>query len=255
MKKLFVSALIALSFTLSGCINKESKPQYPYYVGVEVEYTEATSRGEDDIDDNVLYNTVLSGVTEINVKYGDNTFSASDDSEALARYDKVLEGLKALMASFESEKASGRDFGASTFKLGYRCTAQNLVESHFIKRSELFEFKYEPNLRVILVTQINIDTKQSQSYSGQEMVLVSDAGMRPVLTGWTVYNEDGSQATKDMIKGIEVVIDGDNSFFKVNVQATKGVNAGKFYILATVYDENDPEFIVDLKVSVTHTTE
>lgn len=232
-----------------GC-EKHNEPLYNYQVVIFQEEEKITDRDEYRVADNELYRLVNNGINEINTRFDGSIIK--DESKAMSDYNEVVSLLQGLDKKFVDASAIGKDFGASEFKLKYSCILYK--DGAILKKSDLFEFEYISNVRILSPEEIKINTEHAEEYSGSQNVLVAESKLNVKIVSWKLYKENGEPSNSSIIKSVKVSDDAtDKTIFNVLCSAKKGVDAGKFYILVTFEDEDKMEF--DLKINVTHITE
>ena len=149
--------------------------------------------------------------------------------------------------------ASGKDFGDSGFSITFKFFVTK--EATILKESEPFTFEYSANTRLTALTPVNINTEVAESVSGVVPVQISDLKISTEITSYKLYNADGTPSKSSLIEKVEATSVEGFTAFNVFFSAKQGVDAGKFYLLVTFYDKDDPDKeLFDFRIDVEHKT-
>ena len=248
MKKIFVIAAALLTFFATGCSTKESA-KIVYQQGVY--YTEYS--GEGNFQTNELYIYMSSLIKSLNVKYEKQYISEINDEAALADFTAAVSELNQAFKDYQEMAASGKDFGEFGFSLTFKFIVTK--EATILKESEPFTFEYSANTRITTAKSVNINTEAAESVSGIVPIQISDLKISTIITGYKLYNADGTPSNADFIKKVEATSVEGFTAFNVSFSAKQGVDAGKYYLLVTFYDEDDPDkSLFDCRIDIEHKT-
>ena len=248
MKKILAIAAIVLPFLVTGCNTKESA-KIVYQQGVY--YTDYSGSGKYQTNELYIYMTDL--IKGLNVKYEKQYISEVNDEAALKDYTAAVAELSQAFKDYQEMAASGKDFGDSGFSITFKFFVTK--EATILKESEPFTFEYSANTRLTALKPVNINTEVAESVSGVVPVQILDLKISTEITGYKLYNSDGTPSKASLIDKVEATSVEGFSAFNVFFSAKQGVDAGKFYLLVTFYDKDDPDKdLFDFRIDVEHKT-
>lgn len=250
MKKILVIAAIVLPFITSGCKpTPVEKPKTLYTKSIN----EVLAKYGRDAEKNELYIFQNNAIKALNGKYSSQEVVEEDDAKALQDFNTVIADLDQTLKDYQTLAASGKDFGDTNFEITYKYQVSK--EGNLLKESAPYVFAYSSNIRLISETSIKIDTRYAGEVSADEPIQIADSKIAVVVDKFKLYNEDGTPSDAGFVTKVEPTTVEGFTAFDVFYHAKKGANPGKFYLLVTFHDQDDPSFIADFRIDIEHITE